>query len=215
MGQPIAKFLEEFPGDVAQYADVSLHQVRPQSSRSADPAPSIDARLAEAYARGRTEAEAAEKAHYEQWQIEQIAEFGRQLEASKQAFSASVAADLARELPLLVERLGDTLADQAAAALMPVLRHALTEAAVRELADGIRELVADGRSVVVELGGPEELIARVWESYRCKGDPHLESRGPAVKFLPGEGFDLRARVNDSIIETRLMEWVARVMGAAG
>ena len=141
--------------------------------------------------------------------------FGRQLELAKQAFSEQVAKTLTVDLHHLVEQLKTQMFDQIAAALLPVLRHVLTESAIRELVRGVRELAPDDQTMKVEVSGPEELLRRVEESYWAARESQPDGTGPSVKFVPRDDFEVQARVNDTLIETRLMEWIGKIVEAGG
>ncbi|MGE0630430.1 MAG: hypothetical protein AB7O43_21755 [Hyphomicrobiaceae bacterium] len=217
MGQPLHKFLEEFAGDEdAEAGDVSVHPLRPRLAAAPPPLPtsSDNGRLGEAYARGFEEGRAAAQEQADSELMAARADFDHRLEEARSVFSQAIAERLSVDLHRQLEQMQAALSDQVASALMPVLRLAFTEAAIRELADGIRTLAGDGEAVAIELSGPQEMVDRVWGRYRELEGERASSSNPDVRFNYSDAADVRVRINDSIIESRLAEWIARLAEVA-
>lgn len=215
MGQPVHKYLEEFPSDDPQPPDWIVHRLRLRVASAPPAASPMGGRLGEVYARGLEEGQVAGRAQVESDLAALQADYEHRLEKAKSVFSQTVAEQLSGELRHRVEMLHSTLAEQVVSALLPVLRHTLTEATIRELADGLRMLVGDGEAVSIELSGPEELVERVWHRYCELEGGQRTGPTPEVRFSHGATTEVRMSVNDAVIELRLMEWIARIVEAVG
>jgi hypothetical protein len=213
MRKPAHAFLEEFPSDRSPAAKSTVLSLRPRALPApSEPDPAL-ARVGEAYARGYEEGRSAARKEGETRIAGIEAGHQVQLEAARRQFSHAIVAELSDKLRARMEELDAMLADQAVAALLPLLRHALTAASVREMAEGLSAITRDKGAVVVELSGPKDLIELVWERYReltCGQKP-----GRDVRFRIAETVEMRAVVDETVIEARLMEWVARIMEAVG
>jgi hypothetical protein len=215
MGQPVHKFLEEFPSEGAQPPATIVHRLRPRAVTAPQTTSPMGARLAEAYAKGFEEGQAVARTQAESELAALRADVESRLEEAKGLFSQAVTAQLTGQLHHRMEQLHAVLADQVGSALVPVLRHALTEASIRELADAMRRLARDGDAVTITLSGPEELVEQVWRRYRkLEGGQHADF-APEVRFIHDPTAEIRVSVNDAVIESRLMEWIARISEAVG
>lgn len=214
MGQPVHKFLEEFPADGTRAEAPVVQQLRPRLVAQPPEPSTMVGRIADAYAKGYEEGQARTKAeaHAELDAVHCF--YRRELDELTGRLSDKLADELTSQLRGQLSRMQNAIADQAASALVPVLQHALTEASVRELADGLSDLTRDGGAFAIELRGPKDLLDRVWSRYLEKMEL-LGSDGPQVRFAIEDMAEVRVVVNDAVIESRLMEWVARIAEAAG
>jgi hypothetical protein len=213
MGQPVHRFLEEFATEDALIAPSTVYPFRPRLAAPPPEPPLAVARMAEAYAKGYEEGRSEARAQAEAEVAALRADFGVQLEQTMSKFSDRLGDNLAAQLASQIERLFAAMADQVALALHPIMRHVLTETSIREIAESLRTLTQEGGAITVEISGPQELVDRVWRRY---GESQALRGGvamPEVRFVIDDAIDVRARVNDTVIESRLMEWVARIAEA--
>ena len=210
MVQPLYKHLEEMAHDEPAPEAVVL-QLRPRAVVQAPAVSPSAERLGEAYARGYEEGHAAGRSGAESALAALRAECEERLAETKGRFAQAVAAELALTLARRLDELQDTIETLTVSALLPVLGHVLEEAAVRELAAGLRALARDGAAVSIELGGPQDLIERVWRRFMELGGDAVAA--PAVKLRPSETTELRVEVDGTLLESRLNEWAARIAEA--
>ncbi len=211
MGQPLQRILEEFPIEVPHGALSAVRRLRPQPNAPPPTEQPIN-QLEEAYARGYDE---GLNVHRVAMQVQIDAaqdEYQQSLKLAISRFSDRVADELTDKLHTKLNALQATIADEIAAALVPVLSYALQESSIRELVAGLRTLTSDSETVTVELCGPKDLIEAVWQSY-CETETYVLANGPVVKFVVDETQEVRATVNDAVIEVRLKDWISKLMDA--
>jgi hypothetical protein len=127
-----------------------------------------------------------------------VAKFASERESWSREEGARLAAELQRNFETFTELLRDTLAGL----LTPFLtRHALEQS----LADFVR-LVASAASnqenAFVELRGPSDLLEVVSQK--------LAQENIAVRAIERESADISARIDSTVLETRMEEWVQRL-----
>ncbi len=163
----------------------------------------IERRVAEAVATVRTE----ERADAE-WQLtEALAEQARTLRAEYETDrktwveeqSDRIAAAMEERFAALNKQLGIA----AARALRPFLFEQLIERSVTDLAACVERLTTDGTAPVFEITGPADLLERLAEK--------LGEHAAAVSFRPDDRTDIVVTAGETLIETRLREWVARLL----
>lgn len=166
----------------------------------------IEARVAEAYARGAAEARAAAAtARAEALQAacaEAAAAHAAALAAARAAWTEETGERLAALLAEGLDAIEDRLSAAAARALAPLLRAAARDRALEGLAEAVATLLRAEPALTLALRGPadlgEALLARLGEA------------AAIVRFTPADAPDLRVEGGDTLIETRLAEWARRV-----
>lgn len=209
MRQPAHKFLQEFPIDEAEWLQPIVLELKPREPAESPQATAISARIGEAYARGYEEGKSSARAAADA-EIGQITTaFELQIEEIKSLFSKDVAKKLGIDLQQRLDEIHATLEEQVVAALLPTLRHGLSERAIREMAEALRELARDGEAIVVELSGPDEVVEQVWARFR-ELDQGRSPDEPVVRFHQGDTTEIRASVNGTLIESRLEDWLKKI-----
>lgn len=211
MRQPAHKFLQEFVIDEAEWPQPVVLELKPREAAAAQQAQAsqASARIGEAYAKGFEEGRSIARSEAETELAQLTAGFELRIEEIKATFSKELAKKLGLDLQRRLEEIHATLEEQVAAALLPTLRHALSEQSIRELAATLRELAGDGEAIVVELTGPDDLVEQVWQRFR-ELDQGRSTGEPVVRFNPAESTEIRASVNGTIIESRLEDWVRKI-----
>jgi hypothetical protein len=162
----------------------------------------IERRVAEAVATVRTE----ERADAE-WQLtEALAEQAKSLRAEHEAARKAWVEEQSERITATIEErfaaLGEQLSVAAARALRPFLVERLVDRSVDDLAACIGTLMSDG-TPSLEITGPADLLERLAEK--------LGVRAAAVAFRPDDHADIVVTAGETQIETRLREWVARLL----
>ena len=163
----------------------------------------IERRVAEAVAAVRTE----ERADAE-WQLtEALAEQARSLraehEAARKVWIEEQSDRIANAVDERFAMLGEQLGVAAARALRPFLVERLVDRSVDDLADSVRRLMTDGTTPSMEIAGPADLLERLAEK--------LGDHAAAIAFRPDNRADIVVTAGETLIETRLREWVARLL----
>ena len=163
----------------------------------------IERRVAEAVAAVRAE----ERADAE-WQLtEALAEQARSLryeqETARKAWVEDQSDRLAAAIETRFAALGEHLGVSAARALRPFLVERLVDRSVDDLAGCIERLLTDGTAPTLEIAGPADLLDRLAEK--------LGGHADAIAFRPGNQADVVVTAGETLIETRLREWVARLL----
>lgn len=215
MGQPVHKFLEDFDGG-PECAAPEVHgrgwEPRIAASRSAPPS---GAQLDEAYAKG-LEAGIAEGWAMRQNEIDQArADVEAQFQAALTGLSGTVLEQLSTGLARQLDALHGKLADQVLDLLVPVLKHALTQRAVQEIAAELHGLVVGRGALAIELCGPPELVERVWQLHLERSQAASEPPIADVRIIQAASVEVRLVCGDSIVETRLAEWIGKITEALG
>lgn len=163
----------------------------------------IERRVEEAVAKVRAE----ERADAE-WQLtEALAEQARTLRAeqeqARKAWVEEQAGDIATQITERFAELGDQMGTAAARALRPFLVERLVDRSIDDLADCVRQLTTDSTVPAFEIAGPTDLLDRLAE--------RLGDLTSGITFRPDDRADIVVTVGETMIETRLREWVARLL----
>jgi hypothetical protein len=209
MRQPAHKFLQEFPIDETEWSQPVVLRLRPRETPEPPQVSQNSVRIGEAYAKGYEEGRASARSEADAEIAELTATFEIKLEETKRVFAQDVASKLGMDLQKRLDEIHATLEEQVVAAIVPTLRHALSERSIRETAAALRELANDGEAIVIELSGPDELIEQVWQHFR-ELDQGRSSGEPVVRFQQADTTEIRASVNGTLIESRLGDWVRKI-----
>ena len=163
----------------------------------------IERRVAEAV----TTVRAEERADAE-WQLtEALAEQAKSLcaehEAARKAWVEEQSNQIAASIEERFTALGEQLGVAAARALRPFLVERLVDRSVEDLATCIERLMTDGTATPIEIVGPADLLDRLAEK--------LGAHAAAVAFRPDDRADIVVTASETLVETRLREWVARLL----
>lgn len=214
MRQPFHTFLREMSDrePVAQSGAARRLQLAKPAMEALNTR-ATDAMLAAAFADGAAAGRAEARFTFDSELQDVRADFQHRLNDTQSTFSRAVCEDLTTGLNAKLADLHARLVEQVATAILPVLRHALTEATVRQLTQDLQGLVGDAATTTVELSGPAELVDRIWAHYSDPSHHATDARLPEVAIRYGTTPEVRIIVDDVVVESRLMEWIARTMGA--
>lgn len=163
----------------------------------------IERQVAEAVATVRAE----ERADAE-WQLtEALAEQAKSLraehEAARKAWVEEQSDRIAGAIDERFATLGEQLGVAAARALRPFLVERLVDRSIDDLADCVGRLMTDGTAPPLEIAGPADLLDRLAEK--------LGKHAAAIVFRADHHADIVVTAGETLIETRLREWVARLL----
>jgi hypothetical protein len=219
MARPIHLFLREFAsGEEAQPAPGSAKApaMAPVTKAAPKPAtePALDmlaSRLQESYQKGVAEGRAQERHEIDRQTAELSIDFERRLEEARGGFSKALAGQLADEVRSGIERARLEISMHVATALVPLLRAGVTKAAITSFVAELGEMVELTEGMAIEVACPRELVEPVREAL---GEAMGRRGAPpgSVRCIPGDTPEVRVKVNDTVIETRLADWLSRLDG---
>jgi hypothetical protein len=192
----IAHYLPEF--DAADHKWAGLRPASPPASRM----PALDA----AFADGAASVKAAAEARLADKLAEQKALHERELAEARAAWARQEGERLAAQLVTGLEELEARLADTAARLLRPFVAAEVQRGLIADLAETLNGLLAREPAAAVSICGAADLL----EALRARLAGKLEH----VTFHAGPSSDIRVTAGQTLIETRLGAWMARIEEAA-
>ncbi|MGU3496092.1 hypothetical protein ACLBXM_18780 [Xanthobacteraceae bacterium A53D] len=186
-----------------------LYEPKPKVEAAATPArpreqaPDPAAVLAAAVAAARAEALAEAQQAFEAEKARDAEAFEAHLDLARQQWAAETALALSEAHTRAMAEMEERLANAAGRVLLPFLSEAVRARAIDELTGHITRLLATPGTPVLQISGPEDLLAAL--RARC---------GEAgIAYAPGAGADIRLVADDTIIETQLSAWSAHLNDA--
>lgn len=186
---PAASYLMDFAGDGRRHGG--------GPAGAADIAARIEVARAGGFESGKAAASATLQARLE----EQRAAFAGQLAAERKAWVEEEAHQLAQRLAASFAELEARIAEATARVLEPVLRAELRRQAIADLRADLELLTADA-GIAVSVAGSEDLLQALRGA--------LSGGGRAVTYVPNGEPDLRITAGQTILETRLAAWAAKI-----
>lgn len=203
---PAALFLMDFSGSE------SAAEIVVESPANDEPA--IAAAIAavttshaidDAYVRGvedgRATAEAELAVHIEK----QKQELEQSYAASREAWCREEGERIGEQFKTEILAMEGRIADATACVLRPFLTEAVRVRAIEELRAALDDLVAKSPGILLELSGPEDLLAAVRAS--------LSAPDATVSYVPNGACDVQVKAGASILETRIAAWLEQIEGS--
>lgn len=217
MARPIRHFLREFPSGDEPTAPTPPRVVPvpvPTAAAATAAAPAADVlakRIDDAYQKGIAAGRALERQEMETQATVLSVDFERRLEETMRRFSAGLAERLAGELRAGIDGARLAISSHVATALMPFLRAGVTKAAIESFVAELSNMVEMADGMAVEVTCPSELI----EPLRAALGEAMAKRGAppgSVRCISGEASEIRVALGNTVLETRLAEWLSRLDG---
>lgn len=128
--------------------------------------------------------------------------FDQKLEAARATWVEQQGAKVADVIHKDIQACEENLRDALSRLLKPFLTHRALKQSLDDFVEAVGSVVADQANPVIELQGPADLLEVVCE--------RLSREGVAIRATENDGADLVARINSTLIETRMDEWVRRL-----
>jgi hypothetical protein len=205
MVHPLAARLIELKPTVAVIVPEPVPALPAPDAPEEAAAPSLEALLAEAHARGVAEGEARASAAHEAARDALRAEAEAALAAERARWANEEGARLAGALDEATREIEARLAAAAARALRPFLAEAARERALAGLKEALAVLLRGKPAAALAMTGPADLGA----AFLARLAPDVAG---AIRFTPGEGPELALSVDDTTIETQLAAWARALRG---
>lgn len=209
MGQPVHRFLEEFGGDEGHSPAIVRRLLPKFAERPAGPN-QFAIELEAAYTRGREDGEAAVRTAAQAEIAELRADCQRWIETTKNTFAEQVADRLALDLQTGLAHAASAISAHVATILLPLLRDRLAEAAVTAFAAQLRAIVDGSDAITITLSGPDELVRHILPRLEAEGTWRRPGGAPQIHCVAGDGTELRVVFDQTVIESRLVEWLGRI-----
>lgn len=184
-------------GTATPEPEIELPAFLPRTPR--EPPPDLDA----IYENGRQAGLAEARAEAEAVAAREAQAAEAALEQARLAWTEAVAMPLAAEFPRALDALAERLAETTGRLLRPFLEGELRDAASRALIDQIRPLLSGGDGSLIRVSGPADLMATLRGVFPA---------GTPVEFAEIEAVDVSIVLGETVIETRIAAWVARLRG---
>ena len=222
MARPIHHFLKEFASGEAPPPPFQPPLKAPPPKPKAKPvpevveaaAPVVDTfaiRLEESYQQGVTAGRSLESEATEAQAAELAVDFDRRLEDVRSTFSTALADSLAVELRAGIEAASARISSHVATALIPFLREGLARTAITDFVKELSDMIDTAEALSVEVTCPEEIV----EPLRERLAEAMAERGAppgCVRCIPGKSTDISVTLNETVLQTRLADWLTRLEG---
>jgi hypothetical protein len=193
---PVAYYLNDVDGDTPRHG---LRGLSPFGSAS-----DIEARIADAHARGVLEGRAAAQIENDAALARQAAEAAQTLKKDRQRWSETEGARISSLMSDALAELEQRIADQVARCLQQILDDGMRQRAVAQLSTTLDELLRKGDYASISISGPADLL----DAMRSK----LDASHPRLTFAPSDSADLVITADETILETRIAAWSAAIHG---
>ena len=206
MAVPASKFIADLGGKKSATAPAASRDTPagPEALRLFAVHKQVDPqqRLVAAHAQGVEEGKAAAQAEWQAKLEEQRAYYEKQLAVERLTWAGREADRLAEQLDRGLEEMKARIADAAAVLLKPFLIAAVHQRAIADLVQAIETVLVKDEGVTLEIAGPDDLLQLLRE--------RLSGRNMALLYTASEGLEVRVIAGQTILETQLVAWLAKV-----
>lgn len=211
MARPIHHFLKEFSSGDVPFQPPLAKPPAPVVEAAAAAPDMMTIRLQEAYQRGVAAGRTLEREAAEAQAAELAVDLERRLDDVRTTFSTGLADGIVAELRTGIEAASARISAHVATALVPFLRDGITRTAIASFVEELGDMIDTTEGLSVEIECPKEIIEPLRE--RLGGVMAARGAPPgSVRCVPGDTADIRVTLNETVIETRLADWLSRLEG---
>lgn len=204
--EPLARLLTDFDGaNREKTRDWVVPFERKLNTVAVARAEELTAKTEEAYQRGKSEAQAAALAEQESKLAQEKVRYAIKLAQERERWANEQGATIAAGIADACRNLETEIAAAVARILEPFLSTAITQQAVAAFVDQLAVVAADPSRPVLRVTGPGDLLDAV---RRKMGSPTV-----TIEYRVSEGAEIRAVVDQTVIETQLSAWARRLQDA--
>ena len=197
---PVARYLDEFGSTpVVPGLDEASRESVDAGLLEAMVAPDLEALLLAAREQGFDEGRAAAAASHEALMAQERLLSEDRLASERQRWSSQEGETLARAIKDGFAAIESNIAASVERVLAPFVAEALRRKMVELLAENLEVLLSGSEQPVVEICGPEDLLAMLREK--------LGAGAGAIAFSPESAIDVRIIADRTVIETRMEAWL--------
>jgi hypothetical protein len=198
---PIAQYLNRF--ERADPTPVETPAVRTNpflKPRPAPPAENLEARLAEAFERGRQEGLATARAETAEAIARVRAEWREKEDAEQTALQVSHGGDLADRIADGLDQIEQRIAATVARILKPYLAEEQSKRVILSLSESLGRILNSDSDALLRISGPEAVLSALRD--------RLSGRPVRVEYNIEDGVDVTVEADQTIIESQLAAWFA-------
>jgi hypothetical protein len=205
---PVAPFLSEFgiPATARRDSPFVPFAVEGGAASTGIPAETEADRIEAARASGFASGEASARAALAATVAGLGEEHARELADAREAWVSAEADKLAHQLAAGLNDLEVRLTDATARVLAPVLQAEVAGQAIADLSSELARLLANAADVSLSISGPEDLL----EALRARLADQLAGKTVSVDYRQSEEPDVRIVAGQTVLETRLGVWAAKI-----
>lgn len=164
----------------------------------------LEARMADAHARGVLETSVAAQADLDAALARQSAQADQKLKSERQKWCDEEGNRIAGLVARSFEDLEQRLAAQVAQILKPFLAEEVRVRAISQLSTTLNDMLSKGDGAALSVSGPYDLLEAI--------KSRLTSDSDAVHFVHDDGPNVRLTANETILEARISAWTSAIQG---
>jgi flagellar biosynthesis/type III secretory pathway protein FliH len=201
---PASKFIADLarPKEEKPAENEAQQRAQPLQLNAVQDKNTAEQRIAQARAQGYAEGQAAAMSQYQALLQEERDYYEKQLAVERLTWVSREADKLTEQLSEGLSALETRIADILADLLRPLLIDAARRRALGDLLQAIDTVLLKDQAVQLEISGPEDLQEVLREK--------LSGRNLSIRFIPGEGPEVRVIAGHTVLETQLAAWVSKV-----
>jgi hypothetical protein len=198
---PIAEYLNRFERaeptaiEPPRRSNLLLKPTRPAPA----PVEDVEARLVEAFERGREEGLAAGRAQSVEALARRTAEEDERADAERLAFQSGEYARLADKVEVGLNEIEERIAASVARILRPYLAQEQSKRVIQALSDSLARILSGDSPALLKIAGPHPVLSVLRD--------RLAARPVQVEYCAGEGVDVTIEAQQTIIKSQLQAWI--------
>ncbi len=196
MSEPQAASQKTTPISVA---DMPVRQPPVNEQAIAD---AVAAASSEAYERGRADGVAFASADYEKKLNDLLNEHEAKLSDMRQEMERDIGEQLWQRLSDELHALRELYTEQTAKVIVPFLGEEIRKKAVLELVASVSRLVTEDQTVKIEVTGKQALL----DGFQVAMPKHILN----VTYSATDETEIRIKANETVIESRISDWLRRM-----
>jgi hypothetical protein len=201
--RPVARYLDEFgSAPFVSGLDEASQDVEDTGLLEAPPASDLSVLLLSAHEQGFDEGRAAAAADHETLMAQERLMTESRLASERQRWSNQEGETLASAIKDGFAAIELNIAASVERVLAPFVAEAMRRKIVELLAENLVVLLAASEQPVLEIYGPEDLLAMLREK--------LGADAGAIAFSPESSIDVRIIAGQTMIESRMEAWLERI-----
>ena len=203
MARPVAHYLVEFgPPSLVEASGETSHGAACLDLQDEPAVEDPEVSLQAARDEGVTEGHAAARAEYAAQLLQERLAFEARLAAERDRWTRQESEKLSEDIKAIFVEVESNIAGCVELALTPFVVDALRSRMIDLLAETVGTLLGGRECPIVEIHGPEDLLAMLREK--------LAAFSGAIDYSPDDSIDVRIVADQTKIESRIGAWVERI-----
>ncbi|MGA2793358.1 MAG: hypothetical protein ABSE69_07450 [Roseiarcus sp.] len=199
---PIAQYLNQFGKGEPTQGDRPKRESVLLKSRILSAPADIDARIEQAFERGRLEGLAAARGECEATLAVERSQWDEREAAERLAWQANEYAGFADKIERAMAAIEDELAKSVARILKPFLVEERIKQVTLALSENLSRILSKDAPAALKITGPEALLSVLRD--------RLAAHPVAVEYIVGDGVDVTVEAHQTIIKSQLQAWIDHI-----